>query len=82
MSNLLLNAKQELAANLVSSDFLTYAKIALVIGISRRTLQYWKTGDEFRKQVKKIIAVHRRICRREFLREIDPEFDTPDPHLE
>lgn len=61
---------RERAAELVAADELTDEAIAAAVGVSRRTLTYWKRHPEFRARVAARQREARALWRREWLAEL------------
>jgi predicted phage gp36 major capsid-like protein len=72
----LLNLRYETAAQLLAEDRKTDEQIAVIVGISRRTIQYWKHRPEIKSRIEEICELaatrlNARIERHEWLWERD-----------
>jgi hypothetical protein len=61
---------RERALHLVFADRLTDAEIARAVGISRRTLGYWKTNPTFAAALRRMVDEYAAQLRREAVRRV------------
>jgi len=50
----LLNIKHETAAQMIAEDRETDQRIAAVVGVSRRTIEYWKHRPDIKARISEI----------------------------
>lgn len=72
----LLNLKHETAAQMIAEDRETDQQIAVVVGVSRRTIEYWKHRPEIKVRIAEICdaaagRMQNRMERHEWLWERD-----------